>query len=126
VLFAQLDGFDVQAEKLAAAESASNQHGEDRVVPFATERIAIRTRQEPPALLRCEPVPNTDSNPAHSFGSPDPGRKFRTQKAGIDGLISDPSDSCEAQIDRGRRVLLLFEMDSVSQDDCAIECEARL
>jgi hypothetical protein len=41
VLFAQLDGFDVQAEKLAAAESASDQHGEDRVIPLAAERVAV-------------------------------------------------------------------------------------
>ena len=57
VLFAELYGLNVQAEQLAASKPASDQHGEDRVVPFATERIAVRTRQKPFALLGGEPVP---------------------------------------------------------------------
>ena len=37
VLLADLNGFDVKAEQLAAAKPASDPHGEDRVVPFATQ-----------------------------------------------------------------------------------------
>jgi Domain of Unknown Function (DUF1080)/DinB superfamily len=87
VLFADLYGFDTQAEQFAAAESASDQHGENRVIPLAPEGIAVRGgQQEPLALLGGEPVPDADSNPAHSFDSPDPGRKFRTQKLELDKL----------------------------------------
>ncbi len=119
-------GANMQAEQLAAAKSASDQHGEDRVVPFATERIPIRTRQKPLALLGGEPVPDTDSNPAHSFNPSDSGRKLRAEQAGIGRLIRDPSDGGEAQVDRSRCVQPLFEKDPVSQDDGAIECKAGL
>jgi hypothetical protein len=61
------------------AKAASNQHGGVRAVPFATERIAVRTRQKALALLGSEPVLDTDSNPAHSLKPPDPGRKFGTE-----------------------------------------------
>jgi hypothetical protein len=78
VLCAELYGLDVQAEQLAAAESTSYQHGENRVIPFASERVAIHSRQEPLALIGGEPVPDADSNQAHSLDPSDPGRKFRT------------------------------------------------
>ena len=63
VLFAELYGLNVQAEQLAASKPASNQHGEDRVVPFAMERIAVRTRQKPLTLRYGESVPDTNPNP---------------------------------------------------------------
>lgn len=44
--------FDVQAEQFAAAKSVSDQHGEDRLVPLATERIAVRTSQKAGCLAR--------------------------------------------------------------------------
>lgn len=121
-----LDGIDAEREQLAAAESASYQHGQDGAIPLAAERVAICTRKEPLVLLRREPVPNTNANPAHSFDTPNPGRKFRTQEAGIGGLIRDPADGCQAQIDRRWCVPFLFQKDPVSQDDGAIECEARV
>jgi hypothetical protein len=86
----------------------------------------ICTRQEPFALLGGEPVADANSDPAHSFDPSDPGRKLRTQEAGISGLIRNTPDGCEAQVDRRRCVQFLFEKDSVSQDDSAIECEAGL
>lgn len=66
------------------------------------------------------------SDPAHSFHPPDSGRKLRTEQAGIGSLVRDAPNGGQAQVDRGRCVLLLFEVDSVSRDDSAIECEARL
>lgn len=121
VLFAELYGLDVQAEQLPASKSASDQHGEDRIVPFATERIAARTHQKPLVLFRREPVPYTNRNPAYSFDPPDPGRKFRTQKAGIGRLLRDRSDGSNGQVDRRRCVQFLFEKDSVSQNYGALE-----
>jgi len=125
VLFPELYGLDTQTEQLAPAESTPDQHPENRVIPIATERIAVRTRQKPLALFRGEPVPDTNPNPADSFDQPDPGREFRTEQTGIGGLIRDPSHGGRAQVDRSRCVLLLFEIDSLSQDDGAVECEAR-
>ncbi len=91
VLVAALDGFYVQAEKLTATESASDRHGEDGVIPLAAERIAVRAGQKPPALLGCEPVPNPDTNPAHSFDPSDPSGELGTEQAGIGGFVRDSS-----------------------------------
>jgi hypothetical protein len=86
----------MQAEQLAASKSASDQHGEDRVIPFAAERIRNQTRQKPFALLGGEPVPDTNSNPAHSLNPSDSGCKFRTEQAGVGGLVGDPPNGGEA------------------------------
>ncbi len=126
VLVAVLDGFAVQAEKLTATESVSDQHGEDGVLPLAAERIAVRAGQKPSALLGCDPVPNADTNLAHSFNPSDPSGELGTEQAGIGGFVRDSSHGGQAQVDRCWRVLLLFEIDSVSQDHRPIERKARL
>ena len=125
VLLSQLDRIDAEREQLAAAEPASDQHGEDRVVPLATEGIAVCTGQKPLALLGREPVPNTDTNPADSFDASNSGCQFWTEQSGIGGLVRDPPNGRQAKINRCRRVLFLFEIDPVSEDHGAIEREAR-
>jgi len=72
----------------------------DRQTSQASERLAIRSCQEPLALIGGEPVPDADSNPAHSLAPSDPGRKFRTEQTGIGGLIRDPPNGSHAQVDR--------------------------
>jgi hypothetical protein len=49
----------------------------------------------------------------------------RAEQSGIGGLVRNPPNGRQAQIDRCRCVLFLFEIDSVSEDHGAIECEAR-
>jgi hypothetical protein len=126
VLLPELYRFGVQAEQLAAAKSASDQHGQDGVIPLGAEGITVCTGQKPLALLSGEPVPDADSNRAYPFHASDPGCKLRTKQAGVGGLIRDPPNGGKAQVDRSWRVVLLFEIDPVSEDDRAIEREAGL
>ena len=48
-----------------------------------------------------------------------------TEQSGIIGLVGDPPNGCQAQIDRCRRVPFLFQIDPVTEDHGAIEREAR-
>jgi hypothetical protein len=98
VLLAELYGLDAQAEQLTAPQSTSDQHGEGRVIPLATERIAVHTRQKPLALLGGEPVPNPDSNPAHSLHPSDSRCEFRTEQARIGCLIRHTPDGGQPRL----------------------------
>ena len=89
VLLSQSDRIDAEREQLAAAKSASDKHGEDCVVPFAAQGIALSGRQQSLALLCREPVPDADSNPADSLDASDSGRQFWAEQSGIGGLIGD-------------------------------------
>jgi hypothetical protein len=51
--------------------------------------------------------------------------EFWTEQSRIGGLVGDAPNGRQAQIDRCRRVLFLFEIDPVSEDHGAIEREAR-
>jgi hypothetical protein len=126
VLLSQWDFIDTEREQLAPAESASDEYRHDGVIHLAAERVTIRIRQEPLTLFCGEPIADSNSDSAHSFDPSNPGRKFRTQQSGIGGLVRDPPDGGDAQVDCCRCILLLFEKDSVSQDNGSIECEAWL
>src|SRR5262249_50104297 len=94
--------------------------------PISMARIAYcpgGNRDPAPARSRlpCSAVsqfPTWTPNPANSSDASDPGRELRTEQPGIGSL----THGSQAQVDCGRCVLLLFEMDSVSQDNSAIEC----
>ena len=76
-------------------------------------------------LLCREPVPDTDSNPADPFDAADSGGQFWTEQSEMGGLVGDPPNGRQVQIDRCWCVLFLFEIDPVSEDHGAIEREAR-
>src|SRR5882762_7101674 len=48
-----------------------------------------RTLEEPPALLGCKPVPESDADPPHPRHSTNTGRQFGTQKTGVCCLVRD-------------------------------------
>ena len=81
--------------------------------------------QQPFALLYREPVPDAVSNPADPFDASDSGCQFRAEQSGISGLVGDPPNGRQVQIDRCRRVVFLFEIDPVSEYHGAIEREGR-
>jgi hypothetical protein len=78
------------------------------------------------ALLGGEPVSQPHPDPLGSLYAGDAGGEFGAEQAGIGGLVGDPPNGCEAQIDRRRGVQFLFEKNSVSQDYGAIERQAGL
>ena len=120
----QLNRVAMQGQQLSSAQSAADQHPQHGIVSFTRQRIPSRTRQQSLALLNRKPVPDSDSEPAHSFDTADASGQFWAEQSGIGSLISDPSDSGQVEVDGGWCVLLLLEMDTIPQDDGAIECQA--
>ena len=83
-------------------------------------------RQQPAPLLGCEPVAQADAEPAHALHSTNPGRLFGTEQTGIGRFVRHTPDRREPQVDRGRGIVALFEVDPITKDDGAVEREPRL
>jgi hypothetical protein len=82
--------------------------------------------QKPPALFGRQPVPQPDSEAPHTLHPADPGGELRAEETSIGSLVGHPAYGGQAQIDCGRRVLLLFEVDPIAKDDGTVEREAWL
>ena len=80
--------------------------------------------EQPSSLFGCQPVPEAHPEPAYTFHATNPSRELRTEQTRIGRLVRDPSHRREPQVDRGRRVLALLQMDPIPQDDGPIEREA--
>jgi hypothetical protein len=114
----------------------------DDVVSCQTWVVDLPSRSQPATrantlrnLLSCswikaprnssQPVSNSNANPAYALHSSDSGGQFWAEEAGIGGFKRHSSNGSQAQIDGCGCVLLLFEIDPVSQNDGAVECETR-
>ena len=85
----------------------------------------MRVQQQRPALVCCEPVTQSHADAAYTFDSADTGRKFGTEQAGIGCLVRHTPDSGQAEVDRCRGKVPLFQVDSVSKHNRAIERQSR-
>ncbi len=75
--------------------------------------------------ILCSAVPHPNSNPAHSLHASDSGGQFWTEQAGVGGPKSNSSDRRKPEVNGSGRVLLLLEIDPVTQNYGAVECETR-
>src|SRR5215469_5641255 len=78
---------EVQISQFAATESAAQQHGENRTVPFSFECARGRRLPEATGFLGREPVPKPHTKLLGTFHTRDAGGEFRTEKASVCGLI---------------------------------------
>ena len=77
-------------------------------------------------LLRCQPVSETDTQPPHAFDAADARSEFRAQQPGIGRFVCNTADRCQPEVDRRRCILLLFQVDPITENDRTVEGEARL
>src|SRR6516225_2168737 len=98
-LLSQFHGVDTEGKQFAPPQSASDQRGKNGVVSLTTERFPIRTRQQSLALVGCQPVPDADSDPAHSLYSSNSSSKLRAEQTGVGSLEGNPSDGSQAEVD---------------------------
>lgn len=92
MLFAELNGIDRKRKKFAAPQAAADQKSKHRMVSPAPETVALGLQQQRTALIGSEPVPQSHADAAYAFDAADPGGKFRTEQAGISGLVRHTSD----------------------------------
>jgi hypothetical protein len=126
VLLALLDRLQVQRQQLCATQAATDQHRDHRVIPQFARGQRRRALEEPPALLRRQPVSEAHADAPHSLHSTDTGRQFGTQKAGVGRLVGDAPNRGQSKIDGGRRISSLFGVNPISKHHCAVEREARI
>jgi hypothetical protein len=77
-------------------------------------------------LFRCEPVAEADAKTADAFHAADARGQFGAQEAGVGRLVRHAANGCQTEVDCRRRVLPLFEVDPIAENNRAIEGEPRL
>src|SRR5271157_4862741 len=117
---------EVQISQFAAAESAAQQHGENRPVPFPLERVWGRRLPEATGFLGREPVPKPHTQLLGTFHTSDAGGEFRIEQASVCGLVGESSYCSKSSIDRSRRQLPILEENAVAGDHNLVERESRL
>jgi len=125
MLFPELDGIDRKRENFATPQSTTDQKSQDCIVPLASETIALGLQQKRTALIGSQPVSQSHADPSHAFDPADAGRKLWTEQPGIGGLVCYAPDRRQPQVDRCWSEVSLLQMDSVSQDNGAIEGDPR-
>jgi hypothetical protein len=113
----------LQRQQLPPSKAAPEEYREHRVIAEFAQCRGRSPRQESPPLLRREPIPQADTEPANAFDPANAGREFRAAQT---GLVGDSAHRGESQVDRGWSVASLFEVNPVAEHDRAVECEARL
>jgi hypothetical protein len=83
----------------------------------------LRVQQQRAALIGSEPVAQLHADPAYAFDAADACGKFWTQQAGISCLIRN-TPAAKRRFDRCWSEVPLFQVDSVSQNNGAIESES--
>ena len=112
---------DLKFGRLFPAQPAAQEDPEQRPVSLALERVKVGHLQERPCLVGSEPVPQTHAEVLRPFDSPDSSGKIRAQKTGIGSFIRETPDGGEPAIDRSRRKLTRFQMNSIPGDNCLVE-----
>jgi hypothetical protein len=102
---------EVQISQFAAAESAAQQHGENRTVRFPLSVFAAGDCQKRRGLLGREPVPKPDTQLLGTFHPPDTGGEFRSEQRSVRGFVGESSYCGKSSIDRSRRELPILEED---------------
>jgi hypothetical protein len=85
-----------------------------------------RSTPEPAALFGRQPVAQPDAQTSDALHASDACGEFRAEESGVGRLVGHPTHRGQAQINRGRRILPLLEVDAIAQDDGAVERETWL
>ena len=124
MLFPELNGIDRKGKKFAAPQSTTNQKSQDGMVPLASETIALGLQQQRTALLGSEPVAQSHADPAHAFDPANARGKLWTEQAGISGFVRHTPDRRQAEVNGCWSQVPLFQVDSVSKNNGAIESKS--
>jgi hypothetical protein len=112
-----------RANNSGSAQAASNQHRDHRVIAQLTQGRRRSAVKKTPTLLRSQPVPEAHADPSHPLHAPDACRQFRTQEAGVGRFVGHPPNRGEPQVNCGRRIPELFEVNPIPEHNPAVESE---
>jgi hypothetical protein len=121
VFLAPLKLGNVQFCGLSSAQPATQQDPEQRSISFALECIRVGYLPEYFCLLCGKPVTQTSTEVFRPCDSSDTGGKVGAEQARISGFIGEASHGRESPIDRARRKLARFQVNSITGDDSLVE-----
>ena len=117
VIVTALKMCQVQFCRLFQTQAAAKENREKGPISLAFERAGVRHLPECLRLIRCQPVAETNAEVLRPFNSPDASGEIRGQQPRISGLIREAPHRRESAVDRARRKLTRFQMDSIAGDN---------
>ncbi len=126
MLLALLNPLELQGQQLAPSKTTPEQHPQHRVIAEFARGGRRPPRQQSPSLLGREPVSQPNAETSHALDAPNAGCQFGTEQPGIGRLVGHAAHRGESQVDRGRGVAALLEVNPVAEHDRAVERETRL
>ena len=86
-----------------------------------TQRGEAAPFRPPPALFDRQPVAKGDAQSPHALHATNAGRQFRAEEPSVGSFKGDTADRREPQIDGRWRIVALFQVNPIAQDDGSVE-----
>lgn len=116
VIVTALKMCEVQFCRLFRPQAAAQENREKSPIS-----LALQSR-----LIGCRPVTQTNAEVLRPFDSPDPGGEIRGQQTRISALIRETPGGRKSAVDRVRRKLTRFQLDSIAGDNGFVERQSGL
>jgi hypothetical protein len=89
-----------QSHDFRTSQATPQKQPENRAIPPTAQVCLRRGVHQLLCLVAGEPVATSSPEPLHALNSPDSDRQFRRQPAALRGLIGEPADRRQMQVDR--------------------------
>ena len=99
--------------------------GDHCVVAFGTQVLTAERCEESLPLVRRQPIPDAHAMLLYALDPPDSRRKIGAQKPAVGSFVRQSPNRGKAQVDRGRGIFGLFEIDPVARHHSLVERKAR-
>jgi hypothetical protein len=121
VVVPPLEMGNIQFCGLFPAQATTQEQPEQRSISLALERIRVRGLPKRFCLFGSEPITKANAEVFRPFDSPDARSKIQAEQAGIGSFVCEAPDGREPAVNRARRKLTRFQVDSVAGDNGPIE-----
>src|SRR4051794_26183973 len=111
----------IQIGQLTPSEPASEQDRKDRAVSLALQSLRVGHLPQPTSFLRCEPVAEPHAELLDALYASDPRGQLWAEQAGVRCFVGEPPNSSEPSVDRSRREVSVFEVNSITGDHGLVE-----
>jgi hypothetical protein len=116
---------NIQFCRFFPAKPASQEDSEQRSISLTLERTRVRDLQECFRLIGSEPITKANAEILRTFYSADASSEIRTQQARIGSFIREAPHGGEPAVDRARRKLTRFQVNSIAGHNGFVEREPR-
>ena len=107
----------IQIDCLAPPKSAGKQECQECAIPYTLQRLSVRRIPEPLRVPRSQPVAESDADLPDTLHAPYAGCQVWAQQAALGRLVREAAHYDEPKIDRARRQMPGFQVDTVPEDN---------